>query len=384
MTVSQAPLIAHVIFRLDVGGLENGLVNLINGLPLDEFRHAIICIDRSTDFANRIRREDVEIVEIRKRPGFDLRALWRLYKTIKRLKPKILHTRNLAALDALLPGIIAGVRYRIHGEHGWDVNDLGGKNRRLQWLRKLHSPLITRYVTVSRHLCEYLANNVGIESERVYTICNGVDVDRFRPKPDRQKTRKVLHSILAEDAMVFGTIGRMQAVKGHIDLVEAFARLVNKNDKYRQHARLVIVGEGPARDAVSEAIARAGIAELCWLPGHRDDVPEIMASLDVYVQPSLAEGISNTILEAMACGLPVIATRVGGNSELVLQDTVGSLVPSSDRGALASVLEEYATDTGKILRQGAAARERAVEMFSFATMADDYARLYRETIGESD
>jgi len=383
LAIAKAPFIAHVIFRLDVGGLENGLVNLINRLPVDDFRHAIICIDRSTDFANRIKRNDVEIVEIRKRPGFDLSALWRLYKTIRALKPDILHTRNLAALDALLPSMLAGVRYRIHGEHGWDVNDLAGTNRKLKWLRKLHSPLITRYVTVSRHLSEYLVNNVGIDSKRINNICNGVDIDRFRPNSDKVQTRKALHSVYNEATLVFGSVGRMQPVKGHIDLVEAFARCAAESDQFRQYARLVIVGEGSMRDAIIERIEKAGIGELCWLPGHRDDVPEIMASYDVYVQPSLAEGISNTILEAMACGLPVIATRVGGNSELVLQDTVGSLVPSADRGALASTLEEYAADTNKIGYQGAAARARVEEMFDFATMIDKYARLYRETIDET-
>jgi sugar transferase (PEP-CTERM/EpsH1 system associated) len=235
---AQTPLIAHVIFRLDVGGLENGLVNLINGLPADEFRHAIICIDQSTEFADRITRNNIEIVEIRKRPGFDPAALWRLLKTIKRLDPDILHTRNLAALDALLPGMLAGVRRRIHGEHGWDVNDLGGQSRKYQWLRKLHSPLVTRYVTVSRHLKDYLVDSVGIDAGRVVSICNGVDVDRFQPISDKPQIRTALPPTFSGDTVVFGTVGRMQAVKDHLGLVEAFVQLVKNSDKGRCVRRL--------------------------------------------------------------------------------------------------------------------------------------------------
>jgi sugar transferase (PEP-CTERM/EpsH1 system associated) len=377
LTISQAPLIAHVILRLDVGGLENGLVNLINGLPQDDFRHAIICIDQSTDFAKRIKRKDVEIVEIGKRPGFDLRALWRLYTTIKRLKPKILHTRNLAALDALLPGMLAGVRYRIHGEHGWDVNDLAGTNPKLRWLRKLHSPMVTRYVAVSVSLRNYLIDRVGVESDRVSTICNGVDTVRFQPNPTKTLIRNSLNPIFDKDAVVFGTVGRMSMVKGHIDLVESFGRIACENNQFREHARLVIVGDGPTRDAVIGCTKLARISEMCWLPGYRDDIPDLIASLDVYVQPSLAEGISNTVLEAMASGLPVIATRVGGNSELVRDGETGTIVPVSAEGALARALLFYFNEDAIRKTHGQNARGIALREFSIDKMLEEYSALYQ-------
>ena len=171
----KPPLIAHVIFRLDVGGLENGLVNLINGLPVDRFRHAIICIDDFTEFRQRIRRDDVEIIAIRKKPGTDPAALWRLYRVFRRIKPDIVHTRNLAALDALLPAFLAGVRMRIHSEHGWDVNDLDANNKKLRLLRKLHSPLVNQFIAVSRDLADYLIRKVGISESRISQIYNGVD-----------------------------------------------------------------------------------------------------------------------------------------------------------------------------------------------------------------
>ena len=129
----------------------------------------------------RIQRDDVEVIAIRKRPGTDLPAIWRLYRTIRRLKPDILHTRNLAALDALLPALLAGVRYRIHGEHGRDIDDIDGKNRKLQVLRKLHRPLVHKYIALSRDLAKYLNSDVGVAADRIVQIYNGVDTDIFHP-----------------------------------------------------------------------------------------------------------------------------------------------------------------------------------------------------------
>lgn len=384
MTSNNAQLVAHVIFRLDVGGLENGLVNLVNGLPDDEFRHAIICIDKSTDFADRITRKDVEIVEIGKRPGTDLAALARLYRTIKRLNPEILHTRNLAALDALLPAALAGVNNRIHGEHGWDVNDLYGLNRKMRLLRKIYSPLVKQYVTVSKHLSDYVTKDVGIDQRRVTQIYNGVDTNRFHPAgPQIVRTMRP-HSLFTENAVVFGTVGRMRAVKNHLGLAKAFAEVVAENPKIRGFARLVIVGDGPTREAVQSLIDEAGISDICWLAGYRDDIPDMLRLFDVYVQPSLAEGVSNTILEAMASGLPVIATDVGGSGELVLDNESGTVIPPEDSARLASAIRFYAIDSSRIRSHGVKARSRAEQVFGIDRMIDNYRQLYRRVTGSVD
>src|SRR5882724_7071630 len=150
------PLIAHVIHHLITGGLENGLVNLINQLPESKYRHVVICMSHYSEFRQRIRRSDVEVVALHKRPGRDLRAQRDLYRLFKRLRPAIVHGRNLSALDALLPAALAGVRIRIHGEHGRDESDPAGTNRRLIWLRRLYSPLVTHYVALNGDLETYL------------------------------------------------------------------------------------------------------------------------------------------------------------------------------------------------------------------------------------
>ena len=134
------PLVAHIIYRLDTGGLENGLVNLINRIPVARYRHAIICLTGYSEFRRRIQRGDVEVYALNKPAGNSPLTLFRLWRLLKRLRPEIVHTRNLAALEAALPAALAGVRVRIHGEHGRDVGDLEGSHRQSQLWPRFYGP----------------------------------------------------------------------------------------------------------------------------------------------------------------------------------------------------------------------------------------------------
>src|ERR1051326_379897 len=136
--------ICHIIFRLDVGGLENGLVNLIKALPAERFKQTILCLTYASKFAERIARPDVKILEIHKRPGKDLGAYVRVFRNIRELAPDIVHTRNLPALDMLLPASCAGVRKLIHGEHGLDMLEIQGRHRRYNRLRQLSRLLVRK------------------------------------------------------------------------------------------------------------------------------------------------------------------------------------------------------------------------------------------------
>jgi glycosyltransferase involved in cell wall biosynthesis len=140
--------------------------------------------------------------------------------------------------------------------------------------------------------------------------------------------------------------------------------------------RLVMVGDGPLKKEVLSVIEQAGASRLAWLPGERGDVPSIMRGLDLFVLPSFSEGISNTILEAMASGLPVVATRVGGNPELVEEGTTGKLVPRADPQAMAHAIREYVCNPEACRRQGSAARRTAEQRFSLDVMVNNYADLY--------
>ncbi len=369
------PLIVHVIYRLAVGGLENGLVNLINGMAPERYRHAIISLTDITDFQQRLQRSDVECYALHKRPGNDVRMLWRLWRLFRQLRPTVVHSRNLAALDAQLPAWLARVPTRIHGEHGRDVHDLDGSSRKYQWIRKLYRPLVHRYVPLSRDLADYLRDPIGVPEARLRLICNGVDIQRFHPSAG---ARNVLpEGFAGPHDVVLGTVGRLEPVKDQLTLVKAFIELCRRFP-HAERLRLVLVGEGALRPAIEALIDEAGVAARVWLTGARDDVPVLLAAMDLFVLPSLAEGISNTILEAMACEVPVVATQVGGNAELVAEGETGQLVPRDDPTAMAAVLADYVQDEAKRRTQGQAARRRVEEHFSIPGMVQRYTDLYDE------
>lgn len=371
----SAPFIVHVIYHLAVGGLENGLVNLINRLPRDRFRHAIICLTDYTDFRNRIQNPDVKVYVLHKRPGKDLRIYPELWRLFRDLKPDIVHTRNLATLEAQLPALLAGVSHRVHGEHGRDVDDLDGTRRKYQILRRLFSPIVQRYIALSHDLEHYLQSRVGIPGSKISHICNGVDTEKF--KPAGQQAKGVLpESFSGHGTVVIGTVGRMEGVKDQVNLASAFIRLVNDCPDGEKYLRLVMIGDGVLHKPALSLLEAAGLGDIAWLPGERDNVSDLLGAMDVFVLPSLAEGISNTILEAMATGLPVVATNVGGNSELLVDGSTGFLVPRSDPEALAVAIRRYVDDPDLRRDHGASARMRCEAEFSIKTMVKNYQYLY--------
>ena len=378
---TRPPLIAHVIYQLRMGGLENGLVNLINHLPPEPFRHAIVCMTDYSDFQQRIRHRDVEIFALDKQPGRDPKVFFKLLALFRRLQPAIVHSRNLAGLDSLLPATLSGTRCKIHGEHGRDVADLDGSNRKYQWLRRMHKPLINYYVPLSKDLETYLRTRIGVPAARIRQIYNGVDTRRFRP-PANGRQILPTGNFATADSVVIGTVGRLQAVKDQLGLIDAFAQLLRSAPDLRTVARLAIVGDGPLREQLDARIRDQHIGEYVWLAGARDDVADLLRGFDIFVLPSLAEGISNTILEAMASALPVIATRVGGNGELIVDVETGALTPPSDPLTLAKTLESYIRNREKRLAHGQAGRHRVERLFSLEAMVNSYLCLYRDALAK--
>ena len=371
----DVPLVAHVIYRFDVGGLENGLVNLLNRMPTRRFRHAIISLTDHSDFRQRLRRDDIEVFDLHKPPGNSPRTLLALWRLFRRLRPDIVHTRNVAALDATVPAALAGVPVRIHGEHGRDIDDPDGTNARRQLVRRLYRPFIHQYIAVSRDLAQYLQEKIMVPPSRVVQVMNGVDSSLFRPVGEHRD--EVPHpGFCGPEHFVIGTVGRMQEVKDQVTLARAFVRLAQIMPGTKERVRLVMVGEGPLRERVRALLADAGLERCAWLPGKRDDVARIMRSFDLFVLPSLAEGISNTILEAMATGLPVVATAVGGNRELVREGGTGTLVPRDDPESMALALRAYAQSAELCRRHGEEARRAIENEFGMEAMVNAYMTIY--------
>jgi sugar transferase (PEP-CTERM/EpsH1 system associated) len=370
---AQPPLVVHLIYRLDFGGLETLLVDCINHMPPERYRHAIVCLTDYTAFADKITRPGVELYALHKQPGLGLGIHLTLFKLLRRLRPAILHTYNFACAEYAVPAWVAGVPVRIHAEHGRDASDPQGLNRKHNGLRRALAPFIDRYVPVSQDLARWLRNVVGIPAPKLELIMNGVDTLRYAPHLPAAATP---WSGAAETPFVIGTVGRLQDVKDQATLIQAFALLCARFPQRRAGLRLAIVGDGPLRARLAQTAEQAGVADLVWFPGARNDIPDLMRSFDVFALSSIAEGTPVTLLEAMACARPVVATAVGGIPEVVQDGVNGALAPAANPQALADALARYVEDPALVALHGAAARDKIERHYSVAAMVGAYAALY--------
>jgi len=393
MTDSRAHVV-HVVHRLDTGGMENGVVNLVNRLPAERFRHTIVSLTGVGAIADRIANPEVVVEALGLRPGPLALALPILCRRFHALRPSIVHTRNVGTLEAQIAAAFAGVPVRIHGEHGWEVHDLVGSNARLLRTRRWMRRFVHQQIALSNPTYTYLRDRVRVPVGRLASICNGVDTERFHPcrgpcnTDPRRGGRGDAASVDAASAatsstpIVIGYVGRLADVKNPLLLVDAFevthALVAARDAGLASRLRLTFVGDGPLADALRRRVCASPFGARITLEGDRDDIDERMRSFDVYALPSLAEGISNTLLEAMASGLPCVATSVGGNAEIVDAEAAATLVESKDADAFARALARYLLDPTLRAAHGARARMRAVERFGIDRMVSAYDALYTD------
>jgi sugar transferase (PEP-CTERM/EpsH1 system associated) len=380
--VSEKPLIAHVLYRLDTGGMERMLVTQINH-TLPHYRHAIICLQGYGALRASLASDDVQCIALRKKSGKDWHCYARMWKVLRELKPAIVHTYNFGALDMAPVAKLAGVRRVVHAERGRDAADPRGESRKYRRMRRWLLPFIDRYVTVSADLQNWLIRDVHIPSARVTRVPNGIDVTPFE-EARSASGRRLLRTFAPAGSMLIGTVGRLDAVKDQIGLIEAFHRLRQQLPEWQERLRLVLVGEGPQREVLEAKIESVGLAGHVQLLGNRTDVAALLSEFDIFALSSIAEGMPGAVLEAMASGLPVVATRVGGVGEVVVDGATGTLVEPGDPAALAQALRGYVEDASRRHRHGHAGRERVEQHFSLPAMLAGYTSLYDEVLAGRD
>ena len=377
---SRRPLVAHILSRFDMGGLETVMVELINATAADALRHVVICLTDYSEFRERISVPGVECYALGKRPGKDPAVYWRLWRLFRRLRPDVVQTYNIGTIDAAVPARLAGIRAIVHAEHGRNADDPLGLNRKYNLLRRMLNPLIGRYIVVSMDLDLWLVEVVGLPSKKVTRIYNGVDVTRYALVEASERERR---SILPEHfavpgSTVFINVGRLDPVKDQAGLIRAFTGAVRELGADGVKLRLVIVGDGPEGSALKNLARASGVSPQILLMGSRGDVPRLLTAADVFVSSSIAEGIAMTILEAMACARPVIATAVGGNPEVVVDGQTGMLVPAQAPQMMSAAMCRYAVDRELVWRHGIAGRTQVVERFNLHQMVRSYVELYSE------
>ena len=367
--------ILHVVYSFSIGGLENVIVQLINRLPADKYEHIVLSLTTISDFKNRVERPDVQFIALDKQPGHAIPLYPKIYRLLRQLKPDVLHTCNLAALELVPLGWLARVPLRIHAEHGWDAHDPNGTNPRYIKVRKLYKPFVSHYIAVSEDLDNYLEKSIGIPAKRHTLIANGVDTDRFHPA---EGTPPSVEGCPFQPGQhwLFGTVGRLQTVKNQPFLARAFVKLLKEHPEAAERMRLIIIGEGSLRVEVERILQEGNASQYAWLPGPRNDIPEILRMLDCFVLPSQAEGTSCTLQEAMATGLPSIATHVGGTPGLIDEGIEGQLVAADNNQQLSAALWRAYTHPEITVQQGKAARQRALSRFALDGMIKHYHEIF--------
>jgi len=366
--------VLHVINRFDVGGMELVLSKLMRGLEPEGFLQRI-CTMHGFDPDLKARLQIEGKIDVVGGTEDKLQfAVSRLARIMREFRPDIVHSRNWGAIEAIPAARLAGVPVVIHSEHGYEVNTIAGLPLRQRVLRRVFYTMADAVLAVTRELSAFHARQAWIPANRVQVIYNGVDTNLFTPRRNEGVlTRESLG--WPPDAFVIGTVGRLTPIKDYGTLLRAAVTLVRKGAE----VRVIMVGSGSELSCLERTVDESTeLQGRTLFAGAANNVPELLNAMDVFVLPSLSEGLSNTLLEAMASGLPVVATRVGGNPELVEEGRSGLLFNPRDADALGRVLLRLA-DVPALRRElGAAARRRVLDEFSLERMFSVYRELYVE------
>ena len=370
--MKSAIKVMHIIHALEPGGLEKGVVNITNHLNSKGFEISICCLENSGAFEKRL-NHGTKVFVMNKQPGIDYLLPLRLARLFRREKTMIVHTHELGTYLYGTVGAKLALRPRIiHGEHGGLLQSSESRKKYLI-VRRCLSYVTDVIHTMSADLKHALAHMTRINPGKIVTILNGVESEKFG-RTSSSRSRVMLG--IEPEVFVIGTVGRLSPVKNF----ELLIRIIPKLNHIGIHPKVLFVGDGPSRSNLESLIKKCCLEEQIIFLGNRSDVPELLSAMDIFVLPSLSEGLSNSILEAMATGIPVIASDVGGNSELVVHNETGFLFPPGDGNALSQRIAELAGNPEKRYKMGISGRRRIEESFTLEKMIQNYEQLYRNVI----
>ncbi len=366
----SAPVkVLHLITELSSGGAQSALLRLLKGLDRTRFTPSVVCLYNGDDVvAQQIRALGIAVTDLQMRGKQQLGAFGQLYRLLRQQRPAILHTWMFHAnFPGRIVGRLAGVPIIITSRRNVEI---GGANR--DRLQRWTAGLDDRVIAVCELARQAEIERAGARPAKVVTIYNGLELAEFpQATPEtRQATRQTLG--IAEDVLLLGSVGRLHRQKGFTHLLAALPTI---KAQFPQ-VKLLLVGDGELCDALEAQTAELGLQESVIFTGTRTDVPTLLTALDLFVLPSLWEGLPNVILEAMAVGLPVVATAVGGTPELVVDGSTGCLVPPSNPAALAKAIGDLLAQPAQRQQMGAAGRVRVEQQFTIQRMVQATEALY--------
>ena len=351
-----------------MGGIETMIIDMIRLLPTEQFQAEVAVFEGGGSLERMLEENGTPVHRLGKREGIDVGLFWRLRALIRNRKIDVVHSHNYSAwlyCGVALRGL-SGVRH-IHTEHS------GVTQSRIRYaVERALSKVTCSVVAVSNHVADVLTKQIGIESSRIELILNGVNTKRFvRNADSRRRARQALG--LGNSLVVIGIVARLAPIKNHAHLLRAIAALPGLTE----NVRLLIVGDGSERKKLEEMALELGIDTRTLFVGERRDTEDLLNAMDIYALSSTSEGMNLTLLEAMSSSLPVVATAVGGNTEIVLHDVTGFLVPPDDVTKFSDAIKRLLNDEPLRTALGEAGRASVDKRFNEHAMIQQYCALYR-------
>jgi len=358
--------ICYIIGQLRRGGAERQLYELVRGIDKNRFEPIVISLSQGGAWADKIRELNIQVIELERRKNKEFARLWRLIKLIREIKPTIVHTYlfsansygRIAAILCRVPIIIASER---------SLPEIGkDKTKTMIYIDKILLSFSHAIICNSLRASEVLIKHYSFNPEKVFTVYNGIDVAAISLDCNSKKQKAA--------TKVIGTIGSLEPVKNHKLFLQVAKIILNQIS--HEDIRFLIIGKGSLRKELEEFAEMMGIPGNVVFTGERTDIPELLQTIDIFVLTSKYEGLSNVIMEAMSAGIPVIATDVGGNSELVIDEKTGYLCPPNDLVAFSQRIIDLLNDDERTKWMGDNARMRMISQFSIWKMIKETENTY--------
>jgi glycosyltransferase involved in cell wall biosynthesis len=364
--------ITHVVENLNRGGLERVVIDLV--VEQQRAGHAcqVVCLFEKGLLAVEIERHGVPVLSCDKRVGPDLRAIRRLRDSLRRHRTEVLHSHNMIAHYHAVPASLGlPIRHVLNTRHG--MGALRAASRR-EWLYRRCMSRTDHVVTVCERARDDLVARRMAPEGKLVVVPNGIEVTRFAAASDETRAALARELGAAPSARIVGTVGRLNWAKDLTTLIRAYALVRERVPD----SVLAIVGDGADRDKLAASAEEAGVASFVRFLGDRGDVAALLRGFDVFAMSSVSEGYSIALLEACASALPIVATDVGGNAEIVRDGRNGRIVPPRDASALAQAIVEMLADPRRAAAMGLAGREWALDEASLRSMTSRYLALYAQ------